>query len=82
MSRTLTGTESRQAPLLVVMGVSGSGKSVVGAALAQRLRVSFVDADDLPASRSTTTTAAPGWTPSGSGSPPTTRPAAWSPARR
>lgn len=47
MSRTLTGTESRQAPLLVVMGVSGSGKSVVGAALAQRLRVSFVDADDL-----------------------------------
>ena len=35
------------APLLVVMGVSGSGKSVVGAALAQRLRVAFVDADDL-----------------------------------
>lgn len=34
-------------PLLVAMGVSGSGKSVVGAALAQRLRVPFVDADDL-----------------------------------
>jgi len=35
------------APLVVVMGVSGSGKSTVGAALAQRLRVPFVDADDL-----------------------------------
>jgi len=33
--------------LIVVMGVSGSGKSVVGAALAQRLRVPFEDADDL-----------------------------------
>jgi gluconokinase len=32
---------------LVVMGVSGSGKSTVGAALAQRLRVPFADADDL-----------------------------------
>jgi gluconokinase len=29
------------------MGVSGSGKSTVGAALAQRLRVPFVDADAL-----------------------------------
>ena len=29
------------------MGVSGSGKSTVGAALAQRLRVPFEDADDL-----------------------------------
>jgi gluconokinase len=35
------------APLVVVMGVSGSGKSTVGAALAQRLRVPFVDGDDL-----------------------------------
>ncbi len=34
-------------PLLVVMGVSGSGKSTVGAALAQRLGVPFEDADDL-----------------------------------
>ena len=34
-------------PLVVVMGVSGSGKSVVGAALAQRLRVPFADADDF-----------------------------------
>lgn len=33
--------------LIVVMGVSGSGKSTVGAALAQRLRVPFEDADDL-----------------------------------
>jgi gluconokinase len=32
---------------VVVMGVSGSGKSTVGAALAQRLRVPFVDADEL-----------------------------------
>ncbi|MGN6336524.1 gluconokinase [Mycobacterium sp.] len=37
---------SKSAPL-VVMGVSGSGKSTVGAALAQRLRVPFVDADTL-----------------------------------
>ena len=33
--------------LVVVMGVSGSGKSTVGAALAQRLGVPYVDADDL-----------------------------------
>ncbi|WP_214410250.1 gluconokinase [Sphaerisporangium fuscum] len=35
------------APLLVVMGVTGSGKTTVGAALAQRLRVPFADADDF-----------------------------------
>ncbi len=35
------------APLVVVMGVSGSGKSTVGAALGQRLRVPFADADDF-----------------------------------
>ncbi|MEQ6900275.1 gluconokinase [Nocardioides sp. YIM 152588] len=34
-------------PLLVVMGVSGSGKSTVGAALAGRLGVPFADGDDL-----------------------------------
>jgi gluconokinase len=34
-------------PPLVVMGVSGSGKSTVGAALAQRLRVPFADGDDF-----------------------------------
>ncbi|MEU8269444.1 gluconokinase [Sphaerisporangium sp. NPDC049002] len=33
------------APLLVVMGVTGSGKTTVGVALAQRLRVPFGDAD-------------------------------------
>lgn len=32
---------------LVVMGVSGSGKSTVGAILARRIGVRFVDADDL-----------------------------------
>src|SRR6476469_5852792 len=32
---------------IVVMGVSGSGKSTVCAALAQRLRVPFADADDF-----------------------------------
>ena len=32
---------------VVVIGVSGSGKSTVGAALAQRLRVPYADADDL-----------------------------------
>ena len=32
---------------LVVMGVSGSGKSTVGAALAQRLGMPFEDADDM-----------------------------------
>jgi gluconokinase len=32
---------------IVVMGVSGSGKSTVGAALAQRLNVQFADADDF-----------------------------------
>ncbi|MEV1295828.1 gluconokinase [Pseudonocardia sp. NPDC049635] len=37
----------RRAPLIVVMGVSGSGKSTVGAALAQRLGVAFTDADGL-----------------------------------
>lgn len=36
-----------QPPLIVVMGVSGSGKSTVGAVLAQRLRLPFADADDL-----------------------------------
>lgn len=35
------------APPIVVMGVSGSGKSTVGAALARRLRLPFADADDF-----------------------------------
>ena len=34
-------------PGIVVMGVSGSGKSRVGAALAEALGFAFVDGDDL-----------------------------------
>lgn len=34
-------------PLLVVMGVSGSGKTTIGEALAARLGIEFEDADDL-----------------------------------
>lgn len=37
--------------LITVMGVSGSGKTTVGAALAQRLRVPFADADDFHPAR-------------------------------
>ncbi|MFP5068662.1 gluconokinase [Pseudonocardia nantongensis] len=40
-------TQQPAPPLVVVMGVSGSGKSTVGAALATRLGVGFTDADDL-----------------------------------
>lgn len=42
-----TGEVERMGSPIVVMGVSGSGKSTVGAALAQRLRVPFGDADDF-----------------------------------
>ena len=43
-----SSTGSAVAPALVtVMGVSGSGKTTVGAALAQRLGVPFADADDF-----------------------------------
>ena len=34
-------------PLIVTMGVSGSGKSTVGSLLAERLGVPFIDSDDL-----------------------------------
>lgn len=34
-------------PQVVVMGISGSGKSTIGSGLAQRLGVPFVDGDDL-----------------------------------
>jgi len=43
----VTPAASDRPPVLVVMGVSGSGKSTVGAAVAQRLRVPFADADDF-----------------------------------
>lgn len=33
--------------LIIVMGVSGAGKSTIGAALADRLGVPFIDADNL-----------------------------------
>jgi gluconokinase len=46
MTGTLHRVEDMASPI-VVMGVSGSGKSTVGAALAQRLRVPFADADDF-----------------------------------
>ncbi len=42
-----TTQEQHPAPFVVAMGVSGSGKSTVGAALAQRLGVPFADADDF-----------------------------------
>ena len=43
----MSAASSVQPPVLVVMGVSGSGKSAVGAAIARRLRVPFADADDF-----------------------------------
>ena len=45
--QTTANTQHHPPPLVVVMGVSGSGKTTVGAALAQRLRVPFADADDF-----------------------------------
>ncbi len=48
---TVAGGERRVGPRVpvsvVVMGVTGSGKSTVGRALADRLGLSYVDADDL-----------------------------------
>ncbi|WP_036284785.1 gluconokinase [Microbacterium luticocti] len=42
----MTGSTPRR-PLVVVMGVSGSGKTTIGESLATRLGVPFVDGDDL-----------------------------------
>ncbi len=42
-----TGHADSPAPLIVVMGVSGSGKSTVGAALAGALGTEFVEGDAL-----------------------------------
>ena len=68
---------------IIVMGVSGAGKSAVGSALAAHLGRPFIDADDLHPRRmsprwlrgirSTTTTAGRGSTPSEP--PPSPRPA-------
>ena len=48
-------------PGIVVMGVSGSGKSRVGAALAEALGFDFVDGDDLHPTANIAKMA--GWTP-------------------
>ncbi|MFE2534772.1 gluconokinase [Streptomyces sp. NPDC059371] len=42
-----TGTPSPEPVVVVVMGVSGCGKSSTGALLAERLKVPFLEADDL-----------------------------------
>lgn len=34
-------------PSMIIMGVQGSGKSTIGAALAERLNITFIDGDDL-----------------------------------
>ncbi|WP_347756337.1 gluconokinase [Agrococcus sp. ProA11] len=34
-------------PPMIIMGVQGSGKSTIGAALATRLNIDFIDGDDL-----------------------------------
>ncbi|KZT56193.1 cytoplasm protein [Calocera cornea HHB12733] len=48
MSQPLSVPESHPRPaLIVVMGVSGSGKSTVGAALAKAISRPFIDGDDL-----------------------------------
>ena len=38
---------SRSTPPIIIMGVQGSGKSTIGALLAQRLGVPFIDGDSL-----------------------------------
>ena len=43
----MSAETARVIDALVVMGVSGSGKTTVGSALAQRLGWTFLDADDL-----------------------------------
>lgn len=43
----MIGRRNASVVRLVVMGPSGSGKSLVGAAVAARLRARFVDGDDL-----------------------------------
>lgn len=47
MDPTMQTSEKASRPTLIVMGVTGSGKTSVGSVLAQRLGVDFVDGDDL-----------------------------------
>ena len=47
MNSSRPDASSARHPLVVVMGVSGSGKSTVGAELARVLQVPFADADDF-----------------------------------
>jgi len=47
MSTAESPVRFEQRPIVIVMGVSGSGKSTVGGALAERLGVPFLDADDF-----------------------------------
>ena len=42
-----SASERAHTRLIVVMGVSGAGKSTIGEALAERLGVPFIDADNL-----------------------------------
>lgn len=44
---TDNGPDGPRLPLVVVMGVSGSGKSTVGGLLAERLGVPYAEADDF-----------------------------------
>ncbi|MFD3454084.1 gluconokinase [Streptomyces sp. NPDC058691] len=44
---TANGPDGPGRPLVVVMGVSGSGKSTVGGLLAERLGVPYAEADDF-----------------------------------
>ena len=69
---------SSRTPVLVIMGVSGSGKSTVAGVLAGQLGWDLEEGDILhpaenvakmrPGIRSPTTIAGPGWTPSPRGS--------------
>ena len=46
MSMAVSPVRFKQGPIVVVMGVSGCGKSTIGAALALREGLPFLDADD------------------------------------
>jgi len=47
ISSTLAAPHATQALAVVVMGVSGSGKTTVGRRLAKAVRAQFIDGDDL-----------------------------------